>query len=401
MFKCFLVVSVLLALTLFAVQTIYLSKVSLGLLDSEFQFALQSSVSKPLQSEDQHSNHIGNNNQEGFAGCLLFKDDNHYLIEWLAYHYYRLPLKRLIIAVDPTSLTSPTVILDRYRKRNLMNITEWNDEDFVPKAIWETWKKRLQVGHKGGMAMTHLHRHRQAYFYLHCITTLKQEHRTWTSFVDVDEYIVPNRNVTERFRIPGSEDHTTTILELIESANRLNISEMLSSPCVQMKRLGYGSKESDPSQVQRMAPQGFNVSNLVTFRWRWHESYSSTRLGKCLLDVSRVSAKLHLTPSEINIHRIVRSLCPRENMYISHQDSSFVVNHYTGSWEQWSFRNDPRSKGEGLRTKEIFEKMHVDFGQDDSAREWLLGFFQKAGGDLASALLEDAGIVKNATGWTP
>ena len=88
-------------------------------------------------------------------------------------------------------------------------------------------------------------------------------------------------------------------------------------------------------------------------------------------------------------------------MYISHQDSSFVVNHYTGSWEQWSFRNDPRSKGEGLRTKEIFEKMHVDFGQDDSAREWLLGFFQKAGGDLASALLEDAGIVKNATGWTP
>ena len=169
MFKCFLVVSVLLALTLFAVQTIYLSKVSLGLLDSEFQFALQSSVSKPLQSEDQHSNHIGNNNQEGFAGCLLFKDDNHYLIEWLAYHYYRLPLKRLIIAVDPTSLTSPTVILDRYRKRNLMNITEWNDENFIPFGDRKRRQKILKEERESGRAMTDLHRERQKFFYLKCI----------------------------------------------------------------------------------------------------------------------------------------------------------------------------------------------------------------------------------------
>ena len=38
---------------------------------------------------------------EGFSSCLLIMDDNHYLIEWLAYHYHVLPLRRLIVATDP------------------------------------------------------------------------------------------------------------------------------------------------------------------------------------------------------------------------------------------------------------------------------------------------------------
>jgi hypothetical protein len=33
--------------------------------------------------------------EEGFSSCLLVMDDNPYLIEWLAYHYQSLPLKRL------------------------------------------------------------------------------------------------------------------------------------------------------------------------------------------------------------------------------------------------------------------------------------------------------------------
>jgi len=57
-----------------------------------------------------------------FAACVLMKDDNIILPEWLAYHYEVLPLRRLIVAVDPFSKTNPDKILDAYRDIG-MNIT--------------------------------------------------------------------------------------------------------------------------------------------------------------------------------------------------------------------------------------------------------------------------------------
>ena len=76
-----------------------------------------------------------------FSACLLVKDDNHYLVEWLAYHYHVLPLRRLIIAIDPKSQTSPTNILRRYagattatrNNGSRMHITQWTDDDFFPQ----------------------------------------------------------------------------------------------------------------------------------------------------------------------------------------------------------------------------------------------------------------------------
>lgn len=44
---------------------------------------------------------------DGTAACLLIMDDNHFLIEWLAFHYYVLRLRYLIVAVDPRSTTTP------------------------------------------------------------------------------------------------------------------------------------------------------------------------------------------------------------------------------------------------------------------------------------------------------
>merc|ERR1740124_1124009 len=38
---------------------------------------------------------------DGIAVCLLIRDDNDRLPEWLAYHYQMLPLLHLVVAVDP------------------------------------------------------------------------------------------------------------------------------------------------------------------------------------------------------------------------------------------------------------------------------------------------------------
>jgi hypothetical protein len=65
---------------------------------------------------------------ESFSACLLIMDDNHRLSEWIAYHYFAMPLRHLVVTVDPRSRTSPVKILDRWRP--LMNITVWGDADF-------------------------------------------------------------------------------------------------------------------------------------------------------------------------------------------------------------------------------------------------------------------------------
>ncbi len=63
--------------------------------------AFETRTSKTIVSGD------GQSEEEGMAACLLIKDDNHLLIEWIAYHYLTLPLRYLVIAVDPDSFSSP------------------------------------------------------------------------------------------------------------------------------------------------------------------------------------------------------------------------------------------------------------------------------------------------------
>lgn len=49
-----------------------------------------------------HENNIidGNTEKDGFSACLIFKDDNDRLVEWIAYHYQVLPLRFLVVGVD-------------------------------------------------------------------------------------------------------------------------------------------------------------------------------------------------------------------------------------------------------------------------------------------------------------
>ena len=95
-------------------------------------------------------------NPEAVGACLLIMDDNHWLIEWLAYHYYALPLTHLIVAVDPESRTSPEPILSRWKDK--INIEVWNDDKInVPRTKMESARIVLR------------HRLRQTYFYQQCM----------------------------------------------------------------------------------------------------------------------------------------------------------------------------------------------------------------------------------------
>eukprot|EP00980_Cylindrotheca_fusiformis_P009996 scaffold2212_cov143-Cylindrotheca_fusiformis.AAC.14 len=124
-----------------------------------------------------------------FAGCLLIKDDNIILPEWLAYHYTVMPLRHLIVAVDPLSLTSPDYILDLYRNHTNMTIETWTGNWYWHLDLWS----RPELSPPTNPAdQLYAHDHRQWAFYDYCLLRLKKLKYTWTQLIDSDEYFTYN-----------------------------------------------------------------------------------------------------------------------------------------------------------------------------------------------------------------
>lgn len=137
---------------------------------------------KPIQAESRKlvTNKIIE--QDGFAGCLILKDDNDRLAEWIAYHWLVLPLKYLVVGVDPNGKISPHEIVSLFNdtKYNLgMEIMLWNDVDY---GHWVDEE----------MDDVHKHRDRQKRFLYTCQKYHKRKGRSWLAFIDPDEYITFN-----------------------------------------------------------------------------------------------------------------------------------------------------------------------------------------------------------------
>jgi hypothetical protein len=325
-------------------------------------------------------------------------DDNHVLMEWLAYHYDMLPLRRLIVAVDPTSQTSPSKILDRYRDRGLMNITEWGDDDFMPLRHNKTRQNLNRFRKPSDIDPgTDSHRDRQSYFIAHCLDTLKMEGADWVIHIDTDEYIMPNYIAQDPYR--ANYNTSTTVYDILQQKKRID--QHMGSSCITLPRLKIGTKESSLSQDKSMVPTGFNASNFQTLRWRWRakfENHQSNGYSKAMLDVSRIKRKFLRRNLDHNPHRPVKKMCPRLNMYMKKVNATFLVHHYGGTWEQWSFRQDPRREKMKSRTLEAYQKLqgYAD-GETDHIRPWLSAFVRKHGQELASALLEGVGEVPSSS----
>lgn len=370
-----------------------------------------------------------------FGGCLLIMDDNHMLPEWLAYHYLTLPLRRLIVAVDPRSQSSPTNILDRYRRYNLMNITEWSDADFMPhnhKVIRRRLNRARQKQQQGKRLedpLVYLHRDRQSYFITKCLQTLKGEGAHWTIHLDTDEYILPNYNAQGPYRInttmsiPDVErqallnkdhDHdpavattTTTIHEIIQAQQ--HIDDHLGSACIALPRVRIGTKESSVQQIQAGMPSALmlsqspqrgylNASDFQTLRWRWRNRIQYNKnngQAKAMVDVSRIPPEdLHFDITANNPHRPVERHCLVRHMYMDPHNSSFLVHHYASTWEQWSARQndarrDPKANG---RTRAVYDNLlKLSIRQTDHIRHWLSDFWNVMGTGRTLELLDGVG----------
>lgn len=336
-----------------------------------------------------------------FSACLLVKDDIRILPEWLAYHYTVMPLRQLIVAIDPLSLTSPRYILEKFVKELPgMNITIWEDDDF---------RTNITVPNRGKPArpqdsverIHEAHRYRQLLFYQKCLMELQKRNFSWTMLVDTDEYIVFN-NYHENEGIHNSSRHKEVYNKMLSGEHlranlpevgKVTIAEYIAHnqgttddslwtiyPCINMPRLYFSSKESATEEIMSQVPQGFDPLAFHTLRFRYHQHpRSKLSAGKSIVDASRYN---YSWPK--SVHKIMPHGCHDKN-FPNYLQSPLRVHHYIGPLEFFL------RKGQTMRGVENYKK-RSDFVSgnytNDDLRGWLKQFVSMVGNDTAVDLTE-------------
>jgi hypothetical protein len=319
---------------------------------------------------------------ESFSTCLLIMDENFRLYEWLAYHYHVLPLRYVVIAVDPGSVLSPEPVLDLFRNELNMTIITWTDSDFVdweplpPNASSEESYRRYVM--------------RQRRFLAKCMEHLYQEGMSWTALWDVDEYIIfngYNRTV----------ENSTTPTDLAEPGSILKyITEAEGKPCYPIQKLEVGTKE-DPS----LSSKNFTIPNLDpqrfdTLRYPYKNRFGDKRVGNLIGKAFLNVRSIEFPHRVISIHRPAMKICPPpQGGFV--EGSPFLLLHYVGSWESFSFRTNDVRKG---TEREAFWRKRTKLSRihEPITATWLEGFVQNVGQQRAWRLLRHAGLPRGYNG---
>jgi hypothetical protein len=332
---------------------------------------------------------------KGFSACLLVMDDSHYLQEFLAYHYHSLNLRRVIIAMDPNSQTSPEIVLNRWK--DLIDITFWWDErNYTTARDFQATLREVKRYFGPSLSSSPLvaqHKARQRIFYQKCLRTLKQEDRSWTLLTDTDEFLTIHYDLTRHYHLttlkpnePGSvaqfiQTHSNPSSTMTVATDGKAWKNLQSSPCLQIPRIRFGARESEDFP-HSFVPSGWNATDFLTLRWRYHATPSNhpiNKISKALLDLSRVSSTELEQEQLTSIHLPSRTFCSQPNLHTSKNDSFLVIHHYLGSLEQYQYRENDARATTATRSLAQFDKQSKAasvVADDDEIRPWFQGFVQ-------------------------
>jgi hypothetical protein len=333
-----------------------------------------------------------------FSSCLMVMDDNHRLVEWIAYHYFVLNLRYLVILPDPRSTESPKAVLDKWRK--YMTIVEWTDADYFSDK--ETRKADAYYKNTASKSMAQqYHNMRQDTFLRECTRHMREHNRMWLSFHDVDEYYVINsalvNGAEKRTAEPGSVlTFVKEIQGLLEPLKELTSevkmagSDRYVGPCVTTFRTLYGAVDSTEEERNRDVPSFLDSRRFDTLRWRHHRTHKKPQLGKALLDLTRVTDKEFENDGiKYSPHQTLQ-ICPP----IFYHPLGFLnLNHYFGNWESYSYRkNDGRAGARKTRSSWETQMTQTGGTSGDDVRPWIGGFVKLFGQEESLRLLEGCGL---------
>jgi hypothetical protein len=261
------------------------------------------------------------------------------------------------------------------------------------------------------------HRIRQRNFYQNCLIQMGNQGRSWVTLIDADEYLVYNhaggdkyeaweatqlqKHKASRFssnkRIPLSQPPPSPAEagKMLEYIHRERIAghPFFQSPCITVARMGFGAVASTEEEMHRDVPPNFDPFSYDSLRFRKHaprQDFVRNGLGKTIIDVSRFDyTKIRPVQS---LHRPLKQICSAP--WKDEWSSGLRINHYIGSWESYSFRDDSRRGGE--RSWEAWKFKSSDADEtDDNIRPWLDGFVNSQGEEEAHNLLKGAGLPRD------
>jgi hypothetical protein len=381
-----------------------------------------------------------------FGACLITKDDNHWLIEWLAYHYHVLPLRHVFIVQDPSSKTSIDGILERWKGR--LPIELWQDKDFIPDHIFRKYAL-------GNITQARMHRYRQEFFYAKCL----QEYRArrhdgkdvpdnaknadvtselinaasnriaWVMLTDTDEFVRPNPYISHIVTPLFRKGAVATFLRSQVKSKRTAGGKFKAPTCLYVPRIQITSQEYNSTRkLPPLVPENerfeklYSDQDFLTTRWMYHNGRElmngNNHDGKNIINLERLENISDLPNKISNVHQVLPDHC-RSTWNTSeerlHDPSNWlVIHHYLGTLEQYTFRDDPRDEIPG-RPKRVdawrLARRGLGGENDDGTtnatalvldtymRTWVSGFVQSVGAYNAIKLLEGVGKIKPNKMW--
>jgi len=184
---------------------------------------------------------------------------------------------------------------------------------------------------------------KQQLFYKQCIRRLKAQGRTYTLFVDADEFVT--FSYPPKFTTPDAasfqKDYRKILIPSVQTKGAVNTflrqeaakGGSLSNPCITIPRLRFIGKETSYTDPMNMDTLRFSAHGKRDF-------VKHNGLAKNIIDVSRVD----LNSLELirNPNAMIKGVC--WNPQLKMANSLFQVNHYLGSWESFSARQGPDSE---------------------------------------------------------
>eukprot|EP00977_Amphora_coffeiformis_P012177 scaffold2997_cov182-Amphora_coffeaeformis.AAC.7 len=290
------------------------------------------------------------------GACCVVRDDNHWLIEWLAYHYTTLPLTHLILAVDPKSKTSPQEILTRWKSRIKIKLwRNWTNIDVPSDAVEATDTERF--------------RNRQKLTYTKCLKKMKAQGVDWVLLTDTDEFIRPGIGYMR-------------LSDQLESRQ----DNIAGKKCITVPRYEVSSNDVDRAHSNR---------RMLTTRFFFRENRPILDRAHLHISGKNIVNVKALNESDININKIpesVHEILPYCGLSQAVSQDLPMIYHYAGTLEQFSYRDDVRNEKE--RKKHNFRGNHADL-LDTSLSSWIGDFVRLVGPDEARYLLDGVGEV----GW--
>jgi hypothetical protein len=365
-------------------------------------------------------------NVKGMSSCLFIMDDTIRLLEWLPYHYTVLPLKYIIVGIDPHSNNMSRIlkVLDRWSTK--MNITVWdNDQIYLEGVPYDkAWKRKYWLDKTAGIVnpfhfnkatleyKSQEHKRRQNIFTAACFRDHHLAGRDWVMNLDTDEFLIPNyydqRDDAKDYKNASSFlIHYAKTEEGIERARqealdlrehlprleqRLTISEIMHQAkldrCLKIPALNFTAQYRQPS-----TSSPYRLSTLSQTRTGPKEG----RTTKVLLDVSRARLEYLSWEKVVNVHNPNKRMCGWNGVIGSGTDyisSVFRYHHYVaGTLESYLERAQDYRRRES--SKELLEHYFSRNFEPEEEQEnsdifpWIDWFEQKVGKAAAKELLYD------------